>query len=49
MTESQRKAFDAALAAMSDLEVLHLMETAALESDEFELAAGEAERRNIEN
>lgn len=47
MTESERTAFEQKLAAMKDREVLRAMETAEVESEGFDLAAGEAERRNI--
>lgn len=49
MTADERTALIVALPAMTDREVLRGMETAELESEEFDLFAGEAERRQIES
>lgn len=49
MIAADLTALESSLPRLTDREVLRGMETAELESQEFELYAGEAERRNLDS
>lgn len=49
MTDDERNALIAKIAAMSDRDVLRGMETAEMESEEGDLFAAEAKRRNLDS
>lgn len=48
MTDDEIDALEAELAAMTDQEVVRKLNEAAVESREFEIIVGEAERRNLD-
>ena len=48
MTEAEKDALEAELRALSDREVVRRMNAAPVESEEFEIIVGEAERRNLD-